>query len=558
MISLTVLAGQAGIAGEPDTVRDPLAARVDAVFADLARPDSPGCVVGIVHREATLLERSYGMADLEHSVPLSPRSVMELASESKQFTAAAVLLAADSGRLALDDDIRRHVPELTDPGHRVTLRQMLHHTAGLRDYTVLTTMQGASGVDLRTRRRVLDLLARQRTLNFRPGDEHSYSNSGYFLAAIALERTTGMSLRDFARERIFEPLGMHATRFRDDHLEIVKERATGHVRRGSDFGRFVTNDESVGAGGLLTTLEDVLRWERNFHDDRLAGGTLVDRLLERGKLNDGTRLSHAMGLILGDYDGLVTVSHGGSGAGFRTMILRFPQLRLSVVGLCNLMDLDLPRRVWRTAIPYLHGPFAEETARFQLPVPEAEYVDLPDELLRRFVGAYRNVKTRAVWRVEAREGGLSIDTGVGQLDLRPLGETHFRTPGYGPLTVIDFAADGSRMRVDAENEQSDGFEQVKLVVPEPAALAGYAGRYRSAELDVTWTLFVRDGQLFLDGEEPTPLALEPTIADEFALGADLVLRFVRSVAGTVSGFEVHSEQVRGILFDRVEIKDHSP
>jgi len=534
-----------------DDATKELARSVDELFSEFDEPDSPGCVLGVFHDGEVLRARGYGMANLEHGVPLSLQSVMDLASEAKQFTAAAVLLAAEEGKLTLDDDVRDHVPELPHYGRKITIRHLLHHTSGLRDYTVLSMMQGSNGRDLRTREHVLDLLTHQKELNFAPGTDYSYSNSGYFLAGEIVRRVTGKSLREYADERIFQPLGMTHTLFRDESTEIVENRAVGHIRVGNGFGRFVTNREDIGAAGLLTTLADLARWDRNFYENALGNGSLTSELVERGVLNDGERLHYALGLVVGDFEGLTTVTHGGAGGGFRTMVLRFPELRFTVACLCNAMGINVPRRVWQTAIPYLYGPLADKTRRLQVEAAPPRWVELSDEKLRSRAGAYRNDETRAIWHVGAQGKELHVDSGSGTFTLRPLGETRFRKPGHGPDMEVEFDGTGSgRMRVEAEAGPPAQFTKVELVSPSPPALSEYAGTYYSEELQVPWTLVVRGKKLFFGGVDAPEDPLVPTIRDEMALPPELVISFERDDRNRIVAMHAHSERVRNLRFDK--------
>jgi CubicO group peptidase (beta-lactamase class C family) len=538
------------LAGSAVTAQEPTA-RVDAVFADLDRQDSPGCVVGVFHDGEVLHSKGYGKANLEHGIPLLPESVVGLASESKQFVAALVTKEVGVGRLSLDDDVRKYVPELPDYGKTITIRHLLHHTSGLRDYSTLWLMAGQQDSDAHTAELTLDLLARQRELNFSPGTDCSYTNSGYFLLGIVLERVSGKTLQELAAEKLFEPARMGDTRFRDDRHQLVERRASGHFRRAGGFGRQTTNSQVVGAGGLLTTLEDLFQWERYLLEAELGKKSLLDQLVERGVLNDGTELHYARGLVVDDFDGMTTVTHGGTGDGFRSMILRFPELRLTVSSVCNFTGFDLPSRVWRTAIVYLYGPLAERTTALQQEPPPIEWAELSTEQLRARAGAFRNVKTRAIWRASVREQGLVFETGRGVSAVRPVGDRRFRTEGYGPVIVVEFGEGdaANTMRVETEAQEPMLFERVKIVSREPVELQEYAGEYYSDELRIPWILVVRDGTLFFDGPGASEAPLTPTIADEFALGAELVVRFFRQ-DGKIQGLTAHNERVRSLAFRR--------
>ena len=281
------------------------AARVDAVFKDYDSTTSPGCAVAVFQDDKILYKRAYGMANLDHDVRLSTSSVFHVASVSKQFTAAAILLLAQDGKLALDDDIRKHVPELPDFGTTITIRQLANHTSGIRDQWDLLGLAGwRYSRDLITDDDVLELLARQKDLNFTPGARHMYSNSGYTLLAVIVSRVSGKSFREFTTERIFAPLGMTNTHFRDTFTEIVKNQAYGYAPYGQTFRLSTTNFDTAGATSLLTTVEDMAKWYANFDTGKVGGGKLLAGLLDRGVLKDGTRIDYAFGMTHGTYRGV--------------------------------------------------------------------------------------------------------------------------------------------------------------------------------------------------------------------------------------------------------------
>ena len=249
-----------------------ITARVDKLFERFNKPDSPGCAVAVVRDGRIVYEHGYGMADLDHDIPITPSTVFHVASMSKQFTATAIVLLAQEGRLSLDDPVRKYVPEVPDFGVPITLRHLIHHTSGLRDQWELLEMAGwRYSLDLITDDDVLELVSRQKELNFKPGEKFLYCNTGYTLLAQVVKRVSGKSLREFTEERIFKPLNMTSTHFRDDHAEIVKRQAYGYVPDKATFRLSVTNFDTVGATSLLTTVEDLAVWDRNFYDKRVGG-----------------------------------------------------------------------------------------------------------------------------------------------------------------------------------------------------------------------------------------------------------------------------------------------
>ncbi|MCY4628297.1 MAG: serine hydrolase, partial [Acidobacteria bacterium] len=338
--------------GWGDAAAQPAPADLDGVFSEWDREDSPGCAAGALRNGEFVFRGAYGMANLDHAVPLTPDSMFRMASVSKQFTVAAVLVAEDQGLLSLEDPIRKHFPDLPDWADPVRIRHLVHHTSGIRDYLVVMSLSGFGDDAHYTDADVLAALRQLERLNFEPGAEYLYSNSGYWLLAELIPRVSGMTLRQFATEHLLGPVGMKNSHFHDRHRELVPGRATGYRPRpeaeGGGFEVDATTLEMVGDGGLMTSINELAHWERMFLDPAALGPDLVGRLLEPGRFGDGSVQDYAGGLVLGSYRGLATVSHGGSWVGFRTYALRFPEQAFAVFVLCNSASADpgtLSRRV---------------------------------------------------------------------------------------------------------------------------------------------------------------------------------------------------------------------
>ncbi|MDH5805019.1 MAG: beta-lactamase family protein [Gemmatimonadota bacterium] len=323
--------------------------RIDAVFLDFEESPSPGCAVGVIRDGSFLFQKGYGYANLETATRNSPETIFRIGSTSKQFTAAAMVLLEQDGVLSLDDDIRRLLPEMPEYDATITIRHLLTHTSGLRDYLTLMYLAGKRDDDFYTDDEVLDIIGRQQGLNFLPGEEYLYSNSGYFLLSQIVKRASGMSLRRYAAENIFEPLGMRNTHFHDRHTEVVVGRADGYAPEEDGFQKSMTTLGMIGDGGVFTSVSDLLQWDRNFYDPRLGGQEFLQRMLKRGILNNGDSLPYALGLRHGIYRGLATVSHGGAFVGFRAEMMRFPTVNTSIAVLCNVSNSNPTRRAMRVA-----------------------------------------------------------------------------------------------------------------------------------------------------------------------------------------------------------------
>jgi len=333
---------------------------VDKLFAPWDKTTSPGAALAIIKDGKIIYKRGYGMAKLEDDLVMTPSKIFDIGSVSKQFTAACVALLALEGKLSLEDDVRQYIPELPVYGRPITLRHLLHHTSGLRDYNTLLSLAGfRPDSDCPTVEEALEIICRQKGLNHPPGEEYSYTNTGYFLLGQIVERVSGKSLNQFAQERIFQPLGMKNTFFQDNHHQIIKNRASGYAPEGENFRLEMSNWDEVGDGNVYTTVEDLYLWDQAFYNYKL-GRELMDMLHTQGKLNNGQTIDYAFGLVIGTYRGLRTVSHSGSWAGFRASLIRFPEEKFSIICLSNLSTFNPAAISYKIADIYLADKFKEK------------------------------------------------------------------------------------------------------------------------------------------------------------------------------------------------------
>lgn len=447
-------------AGGPDVP----VAEIDAVFAQWDRPDSPGAALAVVRDGEIVFSRGYGMANLEHRVPITPEMVFYIGSTSKQFVAASIHLLAEAGKLSLDDNIREHVPEIPAYDRPITIRHLLHHTSGLRDYLTLWSLSGRNFADSMTEEEILDLLSRQKALNFPPGDQYMYSNSGYFLLAVIVKRVSGLSLREFAEENIFRPLGMANTHFHDDRNMLVKHRADGHfLREDSTFALFTSSFDLVGSGGLHTTVRDVFRWDQNFYHNTLGKGgqELIERLLIRGVLNSGDTLNYASGLKVDRYRGLNTISHGGSFIGYKAELLRFPRQNFSVICLCNLSDMNpsaLAQRVADICLAELLEPEEEREEASPPGSEEAEEPSFAPESPAAYVGTYHSSELLTTYRLTLEEGQIKLRPGYEPaLAMRPEAPDKFKAGTWNLTFNKDRNGTVSGFVLDAERAKNIAF-----------------------------------------------------------------------------------------------------
>jgi len=531
--------------------------KVDELFRDYDRSDTPGCALGVYRDGKIAYARGYGMANLELGVANSPQTVFDIGSTGKQFTAFSIQLLAQEGKLSLDDDIRKWMPEIPSYGKTITIRHLLHHTGGLRDYIELMSLQGVMQEDLTGDAEVLEIMARQKAPNFPPGEEHLYSNTGYNLLSMIVKRVSGLSLRDFAAERIFGPLGMTHTQYNDSHTRIIPNRATGYSRpKGGVFGIDMSDWEQTGDGAVVTTIEDLVRWDENFYDGKVGGPKLIEAMHEVGVLNNGKKLEYASAIYVTTYRGLPAITHGGSWAGYRAQLMRFPKQHLSVACLCNNGGTANPSRLAsKVADIYLGDRMSPAAEKKATETPAAA----PPEA-SAWTGAFRNAVTGDLVTLSLQDGILVADADGTQSRLTPDGQNRFHTANLPngvarSETVFETAKGTTRPRMQVTTTDEDGdvetetFEPVERWTPGAADLAAFAGTYASRELDTTWRLVVEKGQLFIRHRGISTQALTPTVRDAFTLeGMNLIFR--RGGGGKASGFTLDAGRVRGVVFAR--------
>jgi len=442
LIGMITAAAALSLAGSqapaPTTTTTDRTAQVDTVFARFTST-TPGCAVGVGLDGRPALQRAYGMADLEHDVPNGAGTIFEAGSVSKQFTAAAVLLLARDGKLSLDDAVRKYIPELPDYGVPLTIRHILTHTSGLRDWGEVAGIAGwPRGRRVHTHAHVLDIVSRQKALNFTPGTDWSYSNTGYNLAAIIVSRVSGQTFADFSRDRLFRPLGMTHTSWRDDYTRIVKGRAVAYDSTPDGYHEDMPFENVHGNGGLLTTVGDLLRWNENFVTPAVGDAAFIKEEQAPGRFNDGRAHDYAFGLYVRPWRGVPEVSHSGSTAGYRAFLARYPDQHLSVAVLCNAGDANATQYAHAVAEAYLGGvlkPAAapagggrgagQGTAAFQ-----ADAADVAS-----YPGRYTSDEAETVLTVAKDGADLVIkrrpDT---TLRMRPVSRDVFAVPTLGTVT----------------------------------------------------------------------------------------------------------------------------
>lgn len=546
ILALVAAAAPPASADAPQ-VPERLEARVDKLFAEWDRWDSPGAAIAVLKDGEVVYARGYGSAQLEYDIPITPATVFHVASVSKQFTAFAVSLLAERGKLSWDDDVRKHIPEVPDFGKTITLRHLVHHTSGLRDQWEILAMAGWRLDDVITGEHILGMVARQKDLNFAPGAEHLYCNTGFTLLAEVVARVTGQSFAAWTAENIFKPLGMSRTHFHDDHQLIVRNMAYSYAaREGGGFRKSVLSYANVGATSLFTTVEDLARWMRNFFDARVGGPEVIRRMQDRGVLNDGKPIDYAFGLTLGKHKGLATVGHGGSDAGYRTQVVWFPERKLGVAVLCNLATMSPGELALKAADLFLDEAAAPEGTK-----AAAEPVRVPRPVLDSYAGKYQ-LKDGPVVGINRDGGSIAAEIpGAPKLELVAESETSFRLKIADALLTFEKDTAGKVTGFTfSQGGETTPAERLAPPVLSAEALGLYAGSYSSPELATAYTLEVRDGALVARHARNEDAVLSPTDTDVFSgdkwyFGK---VRFTRGADGGLTGFLLSGSRVRDLRF----------
>ncbi len=543
-----------------------LAARVDELFADSARSDAPGAAVAVVQDGRIVYQNGFGMADLERGVRIEPESVFEIGSVSKQFAAMSILLLENDGKLSVDDEVRKWIPELPEYEQPITIRHLLHHTSGIRDVETLIPLAGWPWVNYASDAQLLDLITRQKGLNFAPGEQYLYSNSGYVLLAQIVERVSETSFPDFADRRLFEPLEMRSSVFFDDPGQLIAGRAIPYVSDGKGGWELALwNLPFDGPSGLYTTVGDLARWDANFYDNRLGGGQeLIEKMTTPGLLANGEAIDYAAGLVIEEFRGRASVSHGGAWMGYRSSMRRLPEERLTVIVLSNasqmpvgtreVLDLYLPPEDESEAVPG-----GEEAS---IDPPERTNVSLTSAQLAELEGQYWNASSGLLRTIENRDGTLYYArTSGAATELGALDPTAFYM--IGPSVEVDVvfelkSDEAPTMTVTVEGQEPLFFET--LEAPDEAAMGQVAGRYWSEELERQLVLAVEgDGVEVSWSDDDRAVGATFVGADELLVPAlvqipwytqDVRLVLGRGETGPVKGLTLNCDMVRGVSFVR--------
>lgn len=528
--------------------------QVDELFTPWDSDDSPGAAVAVVKDGAIIYKKGYGMANLEYDIPNTSSTIFHIASVSKQFTAFSILLLEKEGKLSLDDDIRKHIPEVPDFGKKITLKHLATHTSGMRDQWNLLAMAGWRLDDVITKEHVLKLVSKQKELNFIPGDEYLYCNTGFTLLAEVVARVSGQSFAEFTEARIFEPLQMSNTLFYDDHEKIVKNRAYSYYATNDGYKKSVLSYANVGATSLFTTVEDLSQWSLNFAKPKVGDQGIIEKLNTLAVLNNGKNFGGALGQFVGKYKGLNEIQHGGADAGYRTYLTRFPDEKFSVIVFSNSAQFNAGGIAHQVVDIYLKDKLVtapkEEKPKEEEPAGE---IKLAQKTMETYTGRFE-LQPGFVIKVSERNGQLYAEaTGQPEVELTPTSMTRFQVKGV-PAEVEFIPNDGEKVKMIRLYQGGQEFDAPRMKEFDPLSvkLSEFAGAFYSEELSTTYHFEIEDGQLIAKHSRLSDITLTPSKEDLFTANAWYFgqIKFERNAEGQITGCRVTNGRVRNLHFEK--------
>ncbi len=526
--------------------------RIDQLFYKYSDNNSPGAAIAVVQNGKILYNNGFGMANLEYDIPITPSTIFHIASVSKQFTVFAILLLENEGKLSLDDDIRKFIPEVPDFGKKITLRNLANHSSGLRDQWNLLAMAGWRLDDVITKEHILKLVSKQKELNFNPGDEFVYCNTGYTLLAEVVARVSGKSFPKFTDEYIFKPLKMSNTLFYDDHEKIVKNRAYSYQSASNGYKKSVLNYANAGATSLFTTVEDLSLWAMNFENPVVGNQDIFNKMSQKAVLNKGDTIEYALGQGINKYKGLNMISHGGADAGYRTFLGRFPDQKFSVIVFSNDASCDPGTLALKVADVYLKDEVKTENKEDKKETKENKSL-VNIDTLKAYAGQYELQPGFILTITEENDKLYGQATGQPKFELKAISTTEFSVIGVD--AKLTFHRDVDNKINLLKLHQGGVFDAPRMNPFDKSSvnLGEYVGQFHSDELSTEYNFVIKNDTLVathsrLSDIKMTPAKTDFFNGDKWFFGQT---EFVRDKNKAVIGCKVSSGRVRNIWFKKV-------
>lgn len=539
-------------AAEP-AADDAFSQKVDDLFKQWNNPELPGCAVAVVKEGKFIYKRTFGAANLDYNIPITSSTLFNIGSMSKQFTAASIALLAEQGKLSLDDDINKYLPEMPHYAEPITIRHLIHHTSGLRDYLNLIALKGDDSDNIYTYRSILSILSKQKGLNFKPGEKFLYSNSGYTLMAIIIERVSGKTLRKFQEENIFKPLGMKNTQLYDNRHEPIKNRASGYLPNpDKSFSVRASMFDLGGDGGILSTIEDLQLWDQNFYEPKVGNKEFLSLITTPGKFNSGEKSEYAFGLFVSEYRGLPIIEHSGVISGFRSGMYRFPNQKFTVTMLCNNSGISPNPLIRKIADIYLAVDFKPSVSENKDSAISTGEFKLSEAELSQLAGLYANIETGQTINLHVKDGKIAYSANQkDEFVFMPIAEKRLRMADVPDKVEMKYfkTAVGLELEVKVNNGNTIRYKAVKKPFDSAQKLAEYVGTYYSEELETHYVISLRNDKISIKPEKGDEMSLIARYEDFFAMLVGSVnLSFFRSKKGKPEGFLLNSSRAKGIKF----------
>ena len=532
--------------------------RVDQLMAAYYSYEAPGAVIGVIKDGDVVFSKAYGMADLSHGIEFSTETLTNIGSTSKQFTAFAIALLAEQGKLSLDDDVRTHIPELPDFGQTITLRHMMTHTTGFREFLnaiALTGRQLGKG-DYIDQNELIDVVKRQPALQNDPGAEWNYNNTAFGLLTMVVERVTSQSFPKWMKENVFDPLGMHSTMVRENPSTIIPNRSAGYLM--NEHGQYTEAADlggAMGAGGIYTTVGDLAKWMVNYHDPKIGSAALVDQMTTPYVLTTGDTTNYGLGLFIDEQGGLKRYQHGGADVAHRSMFMYFPEINSGVVALSNFGSFSNPAT--EIADLFFGDKMMQETA---VEVSQNESGDFDParynpEAFDDFAGRYALDAAPQFIMSFMREGDQLFTQATGQpkFEIFPTSDSTFKLTVVEASMTFHREADGTVKSMTLHQNGNNRATRLEDAPWEPSEdeQATYAGRYFSEELETFYTVVASDSGLVLSQRRLGNINLTPSKVDVFGGGFPIgEITFTRDENQQLNGFTVSNGRTRGVRFDK--------
>jgi CubicO group peptidase (beta-lactamase class C family) len=528
---------------------------VDNLFEKWDNPDSPGGAIGIIQNGEMLYSKGYGAANLEYNVPNTSQTAFSIASTSKQFTAACIVLLSQQGKLDLNQSLYSIYPDFPEYAKTISIKNLLHHTSGLRDYPQLAYLSGLRPNDYYNDDDIIKWVISQKELNFPAGEEYLYCNSGYWLLGQIVQKVSGLSLAEFAQQEMFEPLGMSNTHFHDDSARIINNRATGYgLNRSGAYVNFISTQENVGAGGMYTTVEDIKKWDDEFYNQNIFTDSFWKLMTTQGVLNNGEMLEYASGLEIKEYNGLKTIDHGGRLPGYWSDIIRFPEQKFTVVVFTNRSDAVATPLGYQIADIFLKDKFIVKVKKTE-PKRDVKFITLSNKTLEKYIASYWNEEEKESRKVFLKNDTLMFQRGPRNINpLVPIAKNEFKVLGTPPFfevyVTFEKIEKNYQFKITVNGDKGAPYIGYAPVVYSTKDLQSFLGKYYSKEVDAYYE-FKMEGdniRLYINGRETVQLR---HVRDELFTSPMCDFQF-KKTNDKIDEFTVETPRVKGLRFMRVQ------